>query len=216
MILKFHRTDRMGDALNRILQGMCKVIHRVDAPFISCGMVGRMGDTVKHRVSHVDIGRSHINLRTQCFRAVGEFACLHSFKQIQIFLHASVAIRAFLTGCGKGAAVFSHFLCAKLIHESLAFLNQLQRNLIIFIKIAGRIKKSVLPIEAKPFYVLLNGFYILHILFCGVGIIKTQVAFAAVQICQAKVQADGFCMTDMQVAIWFGRKSGVDFIQLSL
>jgi hypothetical protein len=44
-----------------------------------------------------------------------------------------------------------------------------------------------------------------------VGVIESQVADATwIFFGNSKVEADGFGMTDMEIPIWFGRKSGDD------
>ena len=63
MIFKLQRTDGMSDLLHRVLDGVCKVIHRIDTPFIPGIVMVHMGHPVDDRIPHVDIRRSHIDLR---------------------------------------------------------------------------------------------------------------------------------------------------------
>ena len=213
VVFKFHGTNGVGNAFDGIFQRMGKVIHRVDAPFCTGCMVCRMGNTIKNRVSHVDVGRSHVDLRTQCMRTVREFPCFHPFKQIQVFFHTTIAVRAFFAGCAQCTSVLTHFFCCQVTYESFAFFDEFHCHFIIFLEIGRSVVQSVFPVEAQPFYVFLNAFYIFHIFFCGVGVVKTQVAFAAVKFCQTKVQANGFCVTNVQIAIGFRRETGMNFIQ---
>jgi hypothetical protein len=51
-------------------------------------------------VGHVDFGPQHPG-------AVGEFAGAHALEQIQVFLHAAVAVGAVRTRFGQGAPVLA-------------------------------------------------------------------------------------------------------------
>ena len=44
---------------------MGKIVHRVDAPFVTGPVVGYSQNPVNHRVPHIQVGRSHINLGPQ-------------------------------------------------------------------------------------------------------------------------------------------------------
>ena len=48
------------------------------------------------------------------------------------------------------------------------------------------------------------------VFFFGIGVVEAQVALAVVNIGQAEVQADGFGVADVQVAVGFGRETGLD------
>ena len=81
MILKFQGTDRMADSFNGILNRMCKIIHRVDAPGVTCSVMRHMCHTVDDRVTHIDIRRCHINFRTQNLFSILKFSVLHILKE---------------------------------------------------------------------------------------------------------------------------------------
>jgi hypothetical protein len=44
----------------------------------------------------------------------------------------------------------------------------------------------------------------------GIGVVKAQIAFAAKLLGDAEVEADGFGVADVQIAVWFGREAGVN------
>ena len=56
----------------------------------------------------------------------------------------------------------------------------------------------------------MDGIHVLNILFDGVGIIKTEVADTMVTLGNTKVHTDGFDVSDMQVAVGFGRETGLN------
>ena len=64
--------------------------------------------------------------------------------------------------------------------------------------------------ETEPLDVFFDGVDVFIVFFFGVGIVETQVAQAVVNICQTEVQADGFGVADVQVAVGFGREAGLD------
>ena len=64
--------------------------------------------------------------------------------------------------------------------------------------------------ETQPLDVFFDGVDVFVVFFFRVGIVKTQVAQAIVNISQTEVQADGFGVTDVQIAIRLGRETGLD------
>lgn len=90
----------------------------------------------------------------------------------------------------------------------LSFLNQTDGEVPKLLEII-RCIIFVSPLESKPLDVFLDGFYIFHIFLGGVGVIKTQVAYAAVALGNSEVQADGLCMSDVQVSVGLRRETGL-------
>ena len=203
----------MANPFDSIADWMCKVIHWINAPCIACAVMMCMGNTINDWVTHIDIWRRHVNFSTQHFRTVREFTVFHRFKQCQVFFHTAVAIWAFFARFCQCAAIFAHFFGCQITYKSFAVFDQLHGTFIEFWEIIGRIAFFALPVEAQPFYIGFDRIYIFCIFFHRIGIIKTQVAFAVVALCQAKIQADGFGMSHMQIAVWFRRESGVYFFR---
>ena len=65
VVLKFQRTDGMRNSFDRILDRMCEIVHRIDAPGISGSVVCHMSHTVDNRITHVHIRRCHVNTGTK-------------------------------------------------------------------------------------------------------------------------------------------------------
>src|SRR5262249_17263841 len=78
MDLVFERAERVGDALDGVLQAMRPIVHRIDAPSIPLAMMLRMDDTVHDRVAQEHVRRSHINLCAQRPCAIGELTGSHT------------------------------------------------------------------------------------------------------------------------------------------
>ncbi len=64
--------------------------------------------------------------------------------------------------------------------------------------------------ETEPLDVFFDGVDVFVVFFFRVGVVETQVAQTVVNIRQTEVQADGFGVSDMQIAVGFGRKTGLD------
>ena len=62
MNLKFQRAERVGNVLMSILKRMGEIIHWINAPLVSRIMVILMQDPINNWISHVHVGRSHVNL----------------------------------------------------------------------------------------------------------------------------------------------------------
>ena len=71
--------------------------------------------------------------------------------------------------------------------------------------------KAAVPAKTEPLHGVEDGIDVFLFLFFWVGVVKAHVAHTIVVACQAKVQADAFGMTHVQVAIGLGRETGTDF-----
>ena len=76
------------------------VVHGVDTPFITCLVMLNMPDAINRRVSHIDVWRAHINLKTKNVFAIGKLIGAHSSKQIQVFINRSGSKGTVLSGPG--------------------------------------------------------------------------------------------------------------------
>ena len=65
-------------------------------------------DAVHHGIAHVQIWRSHINLRPQNSRAIRELARPHALEEIHVLFYRAVAVRAIFAGLGERAAVLAN------------------------------------------------------------------------------------------------------------
>ena len=206
----------MGDAFKCVLNRMCIVVQRIDAPFVALSVMMCAHNAVDCRVAQVHVRGRHVDFSAQGVAAVRELAVLHPLKQVKVFLHRAVAVRAFLAGFGQGAAVLAHFVGAQVIDVSFAFADELEGKFIALIKVVRAVVDAAGRLCTQPAQVLLDGFYILVILADRVGVVKAQIKQTVVFLCGTGVDPDGFCRTDMQVAVWFWWKTGVDFFYTTL
>jgi len=169
-----------------------------------------VNDAIHHRIAHVYIRRSHVNLGAQHARTIGKLALPHPLEQVKVFFDRAIAIRAFLARLGERATILADFICAQVIYVSLALFDQLDGEFVQLIKIVRSIKFAVFPVKAQPANILFDGLDVFDILFGRIGVVKAQIALAAEFKCQAKVQAHGFGVSDVQIAIRLRRPARVN------
>ena len=80
VILVFQRAEAVGDALQRVADGVGEVVHGIDAPLLAGAVMLLIQDAVHGRVAHVDVGAGHVDLHAEDHAALGVPARLHFFK----------------------------------------------------------------------------------------------------------------------------------------
>ena len=112
-------------------------------------------------------------------------------------------------------AVQANVLWTLFVNIGEACLNQELGSAVHEVKVVAglvKVRSAVgIPIEAKPCHCIQNGIDVLCIFFFRIGIVKAHVADAAVIAGQAKIQANAFGVSHMQVAIGFRWKTGTNF-----
>ena len=87
MVFKLKTAQRMSNPFICIAQWMSKIIHRINAPFVSLTEMSHMHDTIYDRISHVDIWVRHVDLCSKRFLPVSILSSTHLFKQFQVFFN---------------------------------------------------------------------------------------------------------------------------------
>ena len=72
----------MGDVLDRVLNRMREVVHRVDAPLVAGILVGEVRNAVDDRIPHVNVRGSHVDLRAKYLLTVRVLALSHLLKEL--------------------------------------------------------------------------------------------------------------------------------------
>ena len=166
-------------------------------------------DPVDDRVAHIEVAGREVDLGAQRHAAVFKFAGFHPPEQLQVFRNRAVAVRAG-GRVRQVAAVFVHLVGRQLAHIGQPFADQLHGKFIHLREVGRRVEKPVVPGEAQPFDVFLDGVHVLHVLFGRVGVVHPQVAQAAEPLRRAEVDVDRFQVADVQVAVRLRRKTRVD------
>ena len=163
----------MGDLLHRVLNWMGKVVHRIDAPFIPCIVVGHMGNPVDDRISHINIRRCHVYLGPQHPLAILAHSVFHLFKQLQVLFYGPVPVWAVLARLRQGSPISADFFRTQVADIGLSLLDQFYGALVHHIEIVGCKVQVILPVCPKPFHIFLDRLYKLHIFFGRVRIVKS-------------------------------------------
>ena len=187
VVFKFQRTDGMRDALDGVLDGMGEVVHGINTPFIAGIVMCHMRHTVDDRITHIHIGRGHVDLGAQHLLSVPIHAVLHVLEQFQVLFHAAVPVRAVLARLGQRAAVFPDLLRAQVADVCLSLFDQLHRSLIHLREIIRREEQPVLPVRAQPLDIFLDRLHELYLLLGRVRVVKTHIKLAVVLFCQPVV-----------------------------
>ena len=172
-------------------------------------MMRRMQDAIHHRIPQVQVRRSHVDLGAQRARAIRKFALPHALEQIQILFDGSIAIRALLARLGQRAAILAHFVSREVINIRLACFDQLHRPGVKLVEVIGGVEHPIAPVRTQPARVRDDRVDILLLFLLRIGIVEAQIRFAAELFGQAKVQADRFRVTDVQIAVRLRRKARV-------
>ena len=215
VLLILQGAQAVGDALQRVLNGMGKVVHREDAPLGALPVVVDEADAVDDGVAHVEVAAGQVDLGAEGHLALLHLAVLHLLKQPQVLLDGPVTVGGH-GGDADVAAVGLKLLRRQLADVGKALLDELHRVLIVLLEIVGAIEEPVAPVEAQPVDILLDGVHILGVLLGGVGVIHAQVAQAVVPLSGAEVDAQGLAVADMQIAVRLRREAGVDGHSLEL
>ena len=202
--------------LDGILDGMGKVVHGINAPLVSSVVMAHTGHTVDHRVSHIDVGGRHIDLGAEHLFPVLIHAVLHFLEELQVLLHRSVPVGAVFSRSVEISPVFPDLIGRKVADECLSFFDQMDCTLIHCIKVVRRKKQPVLKFRAQPFHVVYDGLHILRFFLRGVRIIKTEIEFSAVFLCQSRIQDNGLGMSDVEISVGLRWESRLDMVIYAL
>ena len=186
---------------------MSVVVHRIDAPLVTCAVVMCVDDTVKERVTEEHVRMSHVDLCAKNLLTLSIFAVTHSAEKLEVFLYATVSVRALCTWNLHCTTALTDFLLSLVVYICETLLDEFLSLLIELVEIARSIA-LILPLEAKPLDVLLDRFYILCILLHRVCIVEAEVCLSAVFLCKTEVDADTLRMSDVKISVRFRREAG--------
>ena len=151
--------------------------------------------------------------------AVVQLAALHLPKACQVLGHAAASVGAVNARLAKVAPIEAHLVGRLLVNIGQASFNQINSCAVHEVKVVaglvGRIVAWLGPVKAQPLDGINDAVDVLYLFFFRVGVVKAQVAHAAVVACQAKVQANAFGVAHMQVAVWLGRKAQAHFLYIN-
>ncbi len=80
---------------------------------------------IDYRITHIYVGRCHVDLCPQHIAAIGKFAFAHTLEQVQVFLDAAIPVRARFSRFSQGAAITAHLFRVKTVDVGLALFDQI-------------------------------------------------------------------------------------------
>ena len=213
MVLELDRAHGVRDAFQCVLNRVRKVIERIDAPLVTLTVMVCADDAVDRRVTHVHVGRRHIDLGTQGLRTIRELAVAHVLEQLQVLLDRTITVRAVLARLGQRAAVLTDFVLGQVAHVRLACLDECNCAVIAGLKVIRAVEDTTVGhLTGQPLDIFLNGLYIFVVLTHRVGVVKTQIELTIVLLSDRPVDVDRLSRADVQVAVGLGRETGVDLL----
>ena len=216
VILELKRADGVGNAFDRVLDRMSEVIHRINAPAVTGVVMRKARDPVNDRISHIDIGRGHVDLRAEDLGTVGVLPVFHFRKELQVLLNAPVPVGAVPAGLLERSSVLADLFRREVAHKGQSLFDQKNCLLVHDLKIVGSKVKVLAEIRAEPQNIFLNGIDKFRPLLGRICVIETEIELSSVFFCQAVIQKNRLCVSDMQVTVRFRRKAGADLFVLPL
>ena len=186
---------------------MREIVHRIDAPLGAGAMMFGVQNAVHHRIAHVQVLRSHVDLGPQRARAVWKFAGAHALKQVQILCDGPVAPGALRAGFGQRSAILPHLIRGKIANISAPGQDQLHRPYVQLVEVVGRIEEPVFPVASQPANVFDNRIDILGLFLRRIGVVEAQVALTAKLRGEPKVEIDRFGVANVQISVRLRRKA---------
>jgi hypothetical protein len=206
VILEFQRTDRMGDAFDRVGLAVGVIVTRIDRPLGSGARVAGVQDTIQHGVAQVDVAGGHVDPGAQHPGAVGKLAGFHAAEQIEVLLRRTIAERAVLAGFGQGAAPVANVGLGLVVDIGMAVANQGFRPVVEPVEIIRGVKQVASPVVTEPTHIGLNRIDVFLLFPDRIGVVEPQVTAPGKLLRDAEIERDRLGMTDMQVAVRLRRK----------
>ena len=127
-------------------------------------------------------------------------------EETQVLLDGSVAEGRCHTRLGGCTFLLGYLLSGLLVHIGFALFDEADSEVVELLEIVACVI-DIAPLKAQPLDILHDRVHILYIFLHGVGVVEAEVANAVVLLCDTEVHADGFGMSDMQVAVGLGREA---------
>ena len=203
---KLQRTDGVGDTLEIVALSVGEVIHRIAVPLGTGAVMWYLNDAVHDRVTEVHVGVGHVEFGSEHHRSLYGLWCIHLLEQPQIFLHGAVTVGAGDTRGGRCTLLLSDLLSGLLVDVGIALLDHPNGEIPQLLEVVRGIV-DMSPLEAEPLDVVEDVLDILGVFLRGVGVVEPQVADAIELLSHTEVHADGFGVSDMQIAVGLWREA---------
>ena len=208
----------MRHALERVLDRMREIVHRIHAPLVAEMVVRHVADAVDDRIAEMDVGRCHVDLGPEAPFAVGVLAVAHLVEDAQVAFGIRVARGGRPAGALRHAAIFLPFVLREVAAVRLARLDQVLGDRIHAVEHVRGVPEArfrtiafARPLETEPADVVLDVLGVFVGLLRGIRVVEAEMARAAEQLGHAEVDAYRLRVADVDVAVGFGRETRYDF-----
>ncbi len=146
---KFQGAERVRDALQCVLNRVCEIVHRIDAPLVALSVMVHVADAVNDGVAHVEVAGGQVDLRAQRAASLGELAVFHALEQVEVFLDGAVAVRAY-GGLADIAAELAELFRRQVADVGKALFDEFHGKFVVLFKIIRAVEEPVAPVKAQP------------------------------------------------------------------
>ena len=175
--LELQRAHGVGDALERVLDGVGEVVHRVAMPGGAGAIVRQVDDAVDDGVAEVDVGRGHVNLGAEAALALGNLTGAHLAEEREALLGGAVAPGGGAAGFGGHAAIGFPLFLGEFADVGLAAADEFLGDGPHLIETVAGVEEGI-PLVAQPLDVALELLHEVLGLLGGVRVVHAQVATA--------------------------------------
>ena len=195
-----------------VFHWVCKIINRINAPFIASFIVMLTRNFVHNRVAHQNVWVTHVNFCTQSKAPVWIFARFHFTEQTQIFFCWTITVRAVFARLGECAFHCLLLFLAQFINICIAFHNHFFCNFINLVKICFRRKNHSLWSVTQPFQIFQITICKFALFTAWICVIHTKICVTTKFDCSFKVNHPRFAVPDVPVAAWFRWATSDNFL----
>ena len=169
-------------------------------------------DPVNEGVPHVHVGMGHVDFSPQYAVPVRVNPLSHLVEKLEVFLYRTAAMGAGRPRFGRCPLPFGNVLSRLMVDICQTFFNQTDRKSVELFEIVTGIEFTSRPFVAKPCDVTSDGVHIFLTFFFGVGVVEAQIDEPLILFGKSKGETDGFGVANVQIAIGFRWKPGVDVL----
>jgi len=158
VVLELQGAYGMGDLLDGIGKAVGEVVHGIDDPLVTDAIMTGALDPVDDGVAHGDVGRCHVDLRSQHTTAIFELTGPHPGEDVKVLLDGPVAVRAVPARLRERAAVSPYLVGVEVADICLPLPDEGHSELVESLEVVGGEEEPALPVETEPADVILDGF----------------------------------------------------------
>jgi len=180
VVLELEAAEAVRHLLEGIALAVGHVVRRIDAPRIARAVVRCLQDAIEDRVPHEQVGVAHVDLGAQDAVPLLELPGTHAAEQAQILLGGAGPIRGVRARDTGTSALCADLIDREVVDVRVAGLDESLPVRVELLEEVGGVVLAILPVEAQPPDVVLDGVDEARLLLARVRVVEPQVAEPAV------------------------------------